>query len=351
MLMNDVGTDFKKKFVLASSEGHLYLTLLPTEKCNFRCTYCYEDFELGKMSDDTIHGIKNLLNKAAPTLKNLMISWFGGEPTLNKKAIVEISEHIVELQKQYGFKYSSHMTTNAYLIDRDMMEQFVSLGINDFQITLDGDKETHDTTRVQINGKGSFDVIWGNLLSYRDIDANFTVMLRLHVTDQNREAMFRLCKMIKTEFDGDPRYTTCIEQIRNLGDGVDSSDAKQYLPDNAKDRVTEMKELMDDVMDERIKSGDRGNPYICYAAMPRQILIRSDGTVGKCTVMLTDPRNHLGKLDRDGNYDLDGEKYELWTRGFVSLDKMEISCPARDFPALSQKPAKFESDIEIVQVA
>jgi uncharacterized protein len=24
------------------------LTILPTEKCNFRCTYCYEDFELGK---------------------------------------------------------------------------------------------------------------------------------------------------------------------------------------------------------------------------------------------------------------------------------------------------------------
>ena len=29
------------------------LILLPTEKCNFRCTYCYEDFELGKMSEET----------------------------------------------------------------------------------------------------------------------------------------------------------------------------------------------------------------------------------------------------------------------------------------------------------
>jgi molybdenum cofactor biosynthesis enzyme MoaA len=26
------------------------LILLPTERCNFRCTYCYEDFVLGRMS-------------------------------------------------------------------------------------------------------------------------------------------------------------------------------------------------------------------------------------------------------------------------------------------------------------
>ena len=27
----------------------LHLILLPTEACNFRCTYCYEDFRLGRM--------------------------------------------------------------------------------------------------------------------------------------------------------------------------------------------------------------------------------------------------------------------------------------------------------------
>jgi len=28
----------------------LELTLYPTEKCNFRCVYCYEDFALGRMT-------------------------------------------------------------------------------------------------------------------------------------------------------------------------------------------------------------------------------------------------------------------------------------------------------------
>ncbi len=33
---------------------HLGLILMPTEQCNFRCTYCYEDFAIGKMSKSTI---------------------------------------------------------------------------------------------------------------------------------------------------------------------------------------------------------------------------------------------------------------------------------------------------------
>jgi len=36
----------------------LQLILLPTEQCNFRCTYCYEDFAIGRMSDAVVAGVK-----------------------------------------------------------------------------------------------------------------------------------------------------------------------------------------------------------------------------------------------------------------------------------------------------
>ena len=132
----------KKKFIALSSDKFLYLTILPTEKCNFRCVYCYETFELGNMSEKTVKGIKNLLSESVKTIKHLKISWFGGEPTLNMNAIVEISSHIIELQKQYKFKYESIMTTNAYLIDSEVMSNLCNLGINNFQITLDGEKRS-----------------------------------------------------------------------------------------------------------------------------------------------------------------------------------------------------------------
>ena len=349
--MKNAGLTFKKNYVLASSEGHLYLTILPTEKCNFRCVYCYEDFELGKMSADTVEGIKNLLNKAAPTLKNLMISWFGGEPTLNAKGMIEICSHVRKLQETYDFKYSSHATTNGYLIDEKLFREFIDVGINDYQITLDGDKDCHDTTRLQMNGKGSFDVIWSNLLAYRATELDFTIMLRLHVTRQNTESMWRLVNKMEQEFGNDSRYTYIIEEIKDLGDGVETADAVSYIAPNVDERVNDIKAIVEKKIDKRSKLVSSDNAYICYAAMPRQILIRADGRIGKCTVMLGDDRNNLGRLNRDGTYELDGEKFELWTRGFANLDEIDMGCPAKRMPQLQKEQPKYNSDIEITQVA
>lgn len=33
------------------------LIILPTEKCNFRCTYCYEDFLISKMKEPVQIGV------------------------------------------------------------------------------------------------------------------------------------------------------------------------------------------------------------------------------------------------------------------------------------------------------
>lgn len=57
----------------------LHLILMPTEACNFRCTYCYESFTRGRMTDETIAGVKALVREKARTIHTLHISWFGGE--------------------------------------------------------------------------------------------------------------------------------------------------------------------------------------------------------------------------------------------------------------------------------
>ena len=41
----------------------LELIIMPTEKCNFRCSYCYEDYKKGKMKRPVIDGIINLVIK------------------------------------------------------------------------------------------------------------------------------------------------------------------------------------------------------------------------------------------------------------------------------------------------
>ena len=38
-----------QQLAAALSDRYLHLILFPTEQCNFRCTYCYEDFEAKQM--------------------------------------------------------------------------------------------------------------------------------------------------------------------------------------------------------------------------------------------------------------------------------------------------------------
>lgn len=48
---NDEADSLKNVYKEFQTEDLLHLIILPTEKCNLRCVYCYEDFKKGKMSE------------------------------------------------------------------------------------------------------------------------------------------------------------------------------------------------------------------------------------------------------------------------------------------------------------
>ena len=170
-------------FAAAFSNDILHLIILPTEQCNFRCTYCYEDFSIGTMKRPVVNGVKSLLAKRIPSLRQLHIAWFGGEPLLALPIVEEISSFAqTRMQDVADIAYTAEMTTNAFRLDSPTAERLHGLGIRHYQITLDGPEEFHDKARVRRNGKGSFNQIWGNLLSVRSSSLPISVCLRVHVT-------------------------------------------------------------------------------------------------------------------------------------------------------------------------
>jgi hypothetical protein len=62
---------FQDELSAALSDRTLHLILLPTEQCNFRCTYCYEDFAIGRMERETINAVKLLLDRRFDGLQGL----------------------------------------------------------------------------------------------------------------------------------------------------------------------------------------------------------------------------------------------------------------------------------------
>lgn len=323
-----------QKLLSLVSNRFLELILLPTEQCNFRCVYCYEDFKIGKMKRNTIDAIKNLIAKRAPSLDVIKISWFGGEPLAAKDVVYEFCEYVLSLRRHYdNLNFLSEMTTNGYLLKPDILTKLISLGVKTYQISLDGTEVQHNKTRLRLDGNGTFDKIWDNLISAKNTDLDFKFILRIHVTPENTDDIIILVDKIKKTFSDDKRFSVFFKAIENLG-GPNSGSFKTIHNRDKKEILTMLYQNLGNKIAQ--KKLDDSGPYVCYAAQLNSFLIRSDGKLGKCTVAFSDDRNVIGQINDDGTLSITNDKLFLWTRGLRSQNLAELSCPFHNLPKINQ---------------
>lgn len=307
----------------AWSQDHLHLILMPTEKCNFRCVYCYEDFSIGRMERPVIEGVKALIWRRAPSLSSMEINWFGGEPTVAADIVLDIMAAAQDAARAHGVKLRGGMTTNGFLLTGQRYAELHSHGVRDYQITLDGPKDFHDHTRLQANGKGSFDTIWANLLAIKNISADGEILLRVHLTARNADVIPDFVQEIEKTFAGDPRFQFHLQRIEALGGPNDISDL--VMPSEGPQWGHRA-----GAPSEQSASLERGHEpdYVCYAAKPNSFVIRADGRVGKCTVALKSDNNCIGSIRSDGTMEIDARKLAPWLSGWKTQEQASLACPA-----------------------
>jgi uncharacterized protein len=309
----------------------LELIIFPTEQCNFRCVYCYEDFALGRMAPEVVQGIRSLLDRRVEAgLRRLRLSWFGGEPLLAENVVLDISRHANELARDASFDYRSAMSTNGSRLTPEVCERLVACGVRHYQISLDGWGEAHDRTRRRRNGTGTFDRIWANLRAMKGSSLDFTVALRVHCSPANRAGVEELVAGINAELQ-DPRFTVRFQTIEHLG-GPHDATFEIYSGAQAAEAIAQLEALLAAPDQAETAPYDPAAGYICYASNPTSLTVRSDGTLGKCTVALASPRNRVGRLARDGTITVDQAKLRQWIRGIETRDAATLACPARGMP-------------------
>jgi uncharacterized protein len=379
----------RRQIALAISPKIQELILLPTEKCNFRCTYCYEDFELGKMSETTQVALERFIERRIPDLNLLKFSWFGGEPLVAKDVVLRLARFAKEKCDAHGVTFSGGLTTNAYILDAALARELIELHQDFFQITLDGWQEGHDALRKRADGRGTFDTIWHNLKQLRSLELSFEVVVRVHVRRDNQENLEILMKEYAKEFFDDKRFRLDFQHLRDMGGeggkSVQNAVTRNELPLIEKrlrqivlsevyrlrgtritapltEKVTDATIDPDSALQidstiiivkaensgesagsQRASEQSAGAPYICYAGKPNSLLIRSNGRIGKCTVAFDDDRNDIGYLDGDGKIVINHEKLAPWYRGLEVLDTQITGCPVHNMPlpaTLSPQPQK-----------
>lgn len=314
----------RNDLALALDPRALYLMVLPTENCNFRCTYCYEDHVPGKMRPEVVAGIRKLIDRRLEDISILQLSWFGGEPLLAKEVVFEICEFAHRRCRERGVEFLiGSMTTNGYFLSVPVMERLSAANQKHFHISLDGYGVVHNRTRPLASGKGTFERIWNNLKLLRHSQLDFDILLRLHFGMVDIVESEALCRALNTEFGGDQRFRVLPQRIADLG-GENSGKLNPLPVDEAMQVSRHLVSLMPDIPGPNVDTAEEG---ICYAAQPNHLLIRPDGRIGKCAVNLRDPRNTVGHIDGDGHLHVDNQRLQPWLHGYRDLDPDLLTCP------------------------
>jgi uncharacterized protein len=184
--LDEVARVIELSKMIDNDDTKFELHINPTMNCNFKCWYCYEThIKDSKMDAETISSTESFVKQVFDNklgLKEFSLSWFGGEPLLYfYKVMVPILKSSYDLAQSRGIKFSSGMTTNGLLIDKNVIDVCKQYDLDFFQITLDGNKEKHDKVRFISEGRGSYDKIVANIfeLAKNGIQVNVRINISL----------------------------------------------------------------------------------------------------------------------------------------------------------------------------
>ncbi len=142
-----------------TGKDYIYeLYLCVANCCNAKCSYCFAGQgsygkEKGIMSVETAHKAVDRFMEIVPFDCTAVITYFGGEPLMAYSVIENCCKYITEKYKNR--KYEFHITTNATLLDKEMIDFFAE---NKFKIavSIDGGAVIQNAQRPLRNGNDSF---------------------------------------------------------------------------------------------------------------------------------------------------------------------------------------------------
>lgn len=156
-----------------SAPDRYWLTVLTSTGCNLGCSYCFQNVgapRAGRYSPpripaatlraETIDAVLEFATEmmGRADLKELGLLLFGGEPLLNPRACLTLLRHLRDRGLTRG-----EMVSNGALLSGRLAAELSEAGLDEVQITFDGDRESHDRIRVTRRGGATFHRILDNV--------------------------------------------------------------------------------------------------------------------------------------------------------------------------------------------
>lgn len=158
------------------------LCLNVAHDCNLRCKYCFADEGEYKgkrelMPENVAKKAIDFVVKHSGPRKNIEVDLFGGEPLMAFNTVKAVVEYGRKIEKDYNKNIRFTMTTNATLLNDEIME-FINKNMVNIVLSIDGRKSVNDKVRVRADGSGSYESILPKIkkmVQMRDKDKQYYV--------------------------------------------------------------------------------------------------------------------------------------------------------------------------------
>ena len=146
-------------------QNSLEITFQVTEACNLNCKYCYQGEKTPKVM--TLEVAKKFIDVVFREYKDkkmaIILEFIGGEPLLQADLISDIVDYwdykCVMENLDWGKFTRFSICSNGVDYFKEASQKLINKlqSCLSFTVSIDGNKELHDSARVHADGRGSYD--------------------------------------------------------------------------------------------------------------------------------------------------------------------------------------------------
>lgn len=260
----------------------LYEVIQPSALCQLGCGYCGQQHRVARISrsiqDKILQRIR--LRLSSRKFRNLKVCWFGAEPLTGLEQIRLLTPQLQVLALEFDCRFTAKIVTNGFLLSEELATELMSRhGVDDFEVTLDGTADFHDTRRLTKTGQPTFWRIFRNLqAAARCAPPGVAISVRCNVDRHNFEGVSPLLELIARE-GIQQKISFYVAPIHSWGNDADKDTLSQE--DFAAREVEWFAQMAQ--LGFKVPLFPKLKPIVCMAVNPNAELIDPYGSLFNCT--------------------------------------------------------------------
>jgi uncharacterized protein len=318
---NEIIINFEKNRYCFDS---LNLTIAITNECNLNCIFCYVNQKnIHKLSLRNYKNIINFIKRYYEDhkIKNLFITWSGGEPLIDFDNIIKLSEEVINFCYKNDIHYKSNIITNAVLLNKEAVKNLQKVRVSNIQVSIEPTEILDLVNRpIKNTNKSNFNNTYRNVKSIAGL---ISIVLRIALSKKNFNQIVGFVEKLKNDnlflnkvnFALGPLHIPYLNSQLDYGILNDIFDSREYS------------KIYFDIYEELFnKNIINFTPYPelykeCGAYKNNVFVIDANGDIFKCFENVFNKSESIGNI-RNKSINLT-YKYTDWIKKDFDFEKLE----------------------------